>query len=73
MAQKDKIKRALIESNLWWKQKLEIGYKDREIYIELKKYLDAKQIIALTGLRRVGKTTIMIRRGYYHSSIRQCS
>jgi len=61
MAQKDRIKKALIESNPWWKQKLEIGYKDREIYVELKKYLDAKQIIALTGLRRVGKTTIMIK------------
>ncbi|MBS3140675.1 ATP-binding protein [Candidatus Woesearchaeota archaeon] len=57
----EEVKKALIESNPWWKQKFDINYKDREIYLELSKYLDAKQIIALTGLRRVGKTTIMLK------------
>ena len=61
MAQKEKIKKALFESNPWWRKKLEINYKDREIYQKLQKYIDAKQIIALTGLRRVGKTTIMLK------------
>lgn len=61
MAQKEKVKKALLESNPWWKQKFEINYKDREIYLKLQKYLEAKQIIALTGLRRVGKTTIMLK------------
>ena len=61
MAQKDKIKKALFDSNPWWRQKLEISYKDRVIYQKLQKYLEAKQIIALTGLRRVGKTTIMLK------------
>jgi len=32
MAQKEKIKKALFDSNPWWRQKLEINYKDREIY-----------------------------------------
>ncbi len=61
MPQNEEIKKALIESNPWWKQKFEINYKEREIYQELRKYLGAKQIIALTGLRRVGKTTIMLK------------
>lgn len=61
MTQKEKIKKALLESNPWWKQKLKINYKDREIYGKIKKYIEAKQIIALTGLRRVGKTTIMLK------------
>src|SRR3989338_4976741 len=61
MAQKDKIKKALFDSNPWWRQKLEISYKDRVIYQKLQKYLEAKRIIALTGLRRVGKTTIMLK------------
>lgn len=61
MTQKEKIKKALFDSNPWWRQKFEINYKDREIYEKLKKYFEAKQIIALTGLRRVGKTTIMLK------------
>jgi predicted AAA+ superfamily ATPase len=61
MAQKEKIKKALLESNPWWRKKLELNYKDREIYKKLQKYVEAKQIVALTGLRRVGKTTIMLK------------
>src|SRR3989344_3549937 len=61
MAQKEKIKKALFDSNPWWRQKLELNYKDRDVYQRLQKYLEAKQIIALTGLRRVGKTTIMLK------------
>src|SRR3989338_10727402 len=61
MAQKEKIKKALFESNPWWRKKLEINYKNRDIYQKLQKYIETKQIIALTGLRRVGKTTIMLK------------
>src|SRR3989344_1521779 len=61
MAEKEKVKKALFESNPWWRQKLEINYKDREIYQKLQKYMEVKQIIAMTGLRRVGKTTIMLK------------
>ncbi len=61
MTQKEKIKKAIFESNPWWRRKLEINYKDREIYQKLQKYIEAKQIIALTGLRRAGKTTIMLK------------
>jgi len=61
MTQKEKIKKALLDSNPWWRKKVEIKYKDREIYQKLEKYIEEKQIIALTGLRRVGKTTIMLK------------
>ena len=61
MTEKEKVKKALFESNPWWRQKLEINYKDREIYQKLQKYMEVKQIIAMTGLRRVGKTTIMLK------------
>jgi len=34
-------------------------YYDRKIYPELKKHLSKKQVTVLTGMRRVGKTTIL--------------
>ncbi len=52
---------ALKETNRWWKAEFKIDYKDREIYNKIKKFADTKQILALTGLRRVGKTTIMLK------------
>jgi len=56
-----KIIDALEETNKWWKGKFELEFKDKEIYRKISKFLDARQIIALTGLRRVGKTTIMFK------------
>ena len=53
------IKDVLIESNIWWKKSPTIDYKEREIYKQISKFLNLPQIRALTGLRRVGKTTIM--------------
>ena len=47
--------------NPWWEGKFKLEYKEREIYPKIKKFLDMPQIIALTGLRRVGKTTIMLK------------
>ncbi len=51
----------LIEMNPWWKGGLELEYKDREIYNKIIKFMGLKQIITLTGLRRVGKTTLMMK------------
>src|SRR3989344_3368741 len=51
----------LIEMNPWWKGELELDYKERDIYNKIKKFVNLKQIIALTGLRRVGKTTLMMK------------
>ncbi len=55
------IRDILIESNPWWKKPLKLEYKERDLYRHLKKYLPLPQIIALTGLRRVGKTTILLK------------
>ncbi len=55
------IKEALIEANPWWKNKFIVQFKEREVYKNLQKYIPLPQIIALTGLRRVGKTSIMMK------------
>lgn len=59
---KNLVLKSLERLNKWWKQefKLEI-YRSREIYNEIQKFLHTKQIISLTGLRRVGKTTLMLK------------
>jgi predicted AAA+ superfamily ATPase len=56
-----KIKDILIELNTWWKEKFTIEYKNREIYREIQKFTKLPQILAFTGLRRVGKTTLMLK------------
>ncbi len=51
----------LYQYNPWWEETfINKGIKPRDKYLsKLRKYLDIKQIIVLTGLRRVGKTTLM--------------
>ncbi len=51
----------LYQYNPWWEEALNNeGIKPREKYLEeLRGYLDFRQIVVLTGLRRVGKTTLM--------------
>jgi predicted AAA+ superfamily ATPase len=51
----------LYQYNPWWEEStLNEGIIPREKYLlELRSYLHRKQIIILTGLRRVGKTTLM--------------
>jgi predicted AAA+ superfamily ATPase len=53
------IKEVILQSNPWWKEKFEPHFKPREVYAQIKNFLKLPQIIAFTGLRRVGKTTIM--------------
>lgn len=55
------IKEALLDLNPWWKEKFSLVFKDREIYKEIQKFMPLPQVIALTGLRRVGKTTLMLK------------
>lgn len=55
------IKDVLDELNPWWKGGFSIGFKEREIHKEIGKFMPLPQIIALTGLRRVGKTTLMLK------------
>ena len=49
------------EKNKWWKDEFKVEFKHRGIYEKVKKFLDARQIISFTGLRRVGKTTMMFK------------
>lgn len=51
----------LIESNPWWKGPVQLEYKERDLHQHLKKYKPLPQIIAITGLRRVGKTTLLLK------------
>jgi predicted AAA+ superfamily ATPase len=53
------IKDTLTDRNPWWRGRFAAEYKEREIYGKVKKFLPLPQIIAFTGLRRVGKTTLM--------------
>ena len=55
------IKTVFVELNPWWQKPGPIEFKDREIYGAIRKYVKLPQIIALTGLRRVGKTTLMMK------------
>lgn len=55
------IKEALKDFNPWWQNGFKLEFKEREIYTEIQKFLDLKQIVSFTGLRRVGKTTLMLK------------
>lgn len=53
------IKEVLMDLNPWWTGEFKLAFKERELYGELQKFLSMPHIIAFTGLRRVGKTTLM--------------
>ncbi len=48
------------KSNPWWEEQFVLNAIQRDVYLnELESYIDNKDIIFLTGLRRVGKTTLL--------------
>ena len=50
----------LIRQNPWWKnKKIELPTFERDLFKELQPYIKYKQILAVVGLRRVGKTILM--------------
>ncbi len=52
----------LYNFNPWWKDgkvPSELLGKKRKIFSEINGYLDKRQMLLFTGLRRVGKTTLM--------------
>src|SRR3989344_2539950 len=54
------IKEYIEKVNLWWSEELDINwFKDRDIYNNITPFIKTRQIIALVGLRRVGKTSII--------------
>lgn len=56
----DRIKALIRDYNPWW-EGIPIAVPDykRHIYSDVQKYIKTKQIIAIIGLRRVGKTCLM--------------
>ncbi len=55
------IREVLADQNPWWRGDFEVAYRERALYDEIQPFLPQPQIIALTGLRRVGKTTLMLK------------
>ncbi|MEM4219002.1 MAG: ATP-binding protein [Candidatus Micrarchaeia archaeon] len=55
------IKEEMINLNPWWKGEFKLSFKERDVYRKIQKFIPLPQIIALTGLRRVGKTTILFK------------
>ena len=55
------IRERLIDFNPWWKREFSLEFKQRTIYSEIRKFHGLPQIIALTGLRRVGKSTLLLK------------
>lgn len=54
------LKKTLFSQNPWWKNQLSFDFKQRDISLELDKFIPEPQIIAITGIRRVGKTTYLL-------------
>ena len=53
-------RRILIKQNPWWKNELiKLPSFERDLHKELLKFMTHKQILAIVGLRRVGKTILM--------------
>src|SRR3989338_9915562 len=57
----ERIIEVLERSNKWWRGTFELEFKPREVYAEVKRFLSKRQILALVGLRRTGKSTIMFK------------
>jgi len=54
------VETVLYRFNPWWEKEPEWRFIPREKYLNrLKQYLHTKDVVIITGLRRVGKTTIM--------------
>src|SRR4030067_673136 len=55
------IESVLPDFNPWWKGLYQAEYNERAIYSRIKSFMPLRQIIALNGLRRVGKTTLLLK------------
>lgn len=51
----------LVAFNPWWKEPFVLAFRPRTIYGEIRKFHPLPQIIAFTGLRRVGKSTLLLK------------
>ena len=55
------ISELMTRMNPWWSGEFKEEFKPRKVYNRINELLKVRQIIALTGLRRVGKTTLMMK------------
>ncbi len=55
------LQRALSEGNKWWRGPFHVEWKHRALYDAIQKFVPKRQMVALIGLRRVGKTTLLLR------------
>jgi len=53
------VQERLVEFNPWWKETFTLEFRPRKVYDEIRKFHKLPQIVALTGLRRVGKSTLL--------------
>jgi len=54
------LKTAIIDSNPWWKGGFpDVQVRQREMFLEIEKFMPKKQIIGIYGLRRVGKSYLL--------------
>lgn len=57
------IRERLVEFNPWWRGPYRLEFHAREVHGELRKWMARRHALALTGLRRVGKTTLLLKLG----------
>ncbi|MFH1286043.1 MAG: ATP-binding protein [Candidatus Micrarchaeota archaeon] len=55
----EKIRRMLVEFNPFWKTAPKSDYKERQVYLQIKRLINEPQIVSLCGLRRTGKTMLL--------------
>lgn len=55
------VREVLEERNPWWRGQTRLDYHERSVYATVRRYMDRRQVLALTGLRRVGKTTLLLK------------
>ena len=57
--EKEMLRLLFQKNNPWWTEEFIVEYKPRNIYSEIQKHMHLRFVLALSGLRRVGKTTLM--------------
>ena len=55
------LRESILRFNPWWRNEFSMAYNYREVYQKIRKYIPLPQMISLTGLRRVGKTTLLFK------------
>ncbi|MDO8624733.1 MAG: ATP-binding protein [Candidatus Diapherotrites archaeon] len=55
------IEELMVAFNPWWKNAFSFEFRPRTIYPQIRRFHGLPQIVALTGLRRVGKSTLLFK------------